>query len=61
MIDYFDFEEIRPFNTAEFAAAWGRIKNNETFHSALSFLFSEERIESFNSRNNSGMYICLNG
>ncbi len=46
MINYFDFEEIRPYNQDEFIAAWSRIKNHETFHAALSFLFeSDERNE----------------
>ena len=42
MIDYFNFEEIRPYNKEEFAAAWNRIKGNEMFHAALSFLFDAD-------------------
>jgi hypothetical protein len=46
MVNYFDFEAIRPYNQDEFLAAWSRIKDNDTFHKALSFLFDkDERIE----------------
>ena len=44
MINYFDFEEIRPYSQDEFAAAWHRIKNNSVFHSALSFLFHPDEL-----------------
>ncbi len=53
MIDYNNFEEIRPYSQEEFDAAWNRIKCNETFHAALAFLFDEKEknalIESFPS------------
>ncbi len=42
MLKYHDFEEIRPYNSSEFAAAWERIRSNEHFHAALSFLFNTE-------------------
>lgn len=44
-MNYFDFEEIRPYNQEEFADAWERIKINPVFHSALSFLFSPAELQ----------------
>ncbi len=41
MIDYFNYEAIRPYSKEEFEPAWNRIKVDESFHAALSFLFTE--------------------
>lgn len=42
MLNYFDFEEIRPYHANEFAAAWQRIHSNPNFSAALAYVFSPE-------------------